>query len=157
VADRRLYDLQADPGERDNLADRQPDVVARLSRPLESAFSSRRIVLPSAVARDGDVEAPVWRIPASSGSVTLEAVAQGFRMEWNGKPDTDYVIQYQAGDGLLSLKGELETKGTSRELGPVDPAYWKNYILPYGEIRIRVGPAGRSDRWSDWLVMTPIP
>jgi choline-sulfatase len=157
VDDRRLYDLQADPGERDNLADRQPDVLARLSRSLESAFASRRIVLPSTVASERDVEAPVWRIPASSGSVTLEAVAQGFRMEWNGKPDTDYVIQYQAGDGLLSLKGELETKGTSRELGPIDPAYWKNYILPYGEIRIRVGPAGRSDRWSDWLVMTPVP
>ncbi len=111
VADRRLYDLQADPGERDNLADRHPDVVARLSRSLESAFASRRIVLPSAVASERDVEAPVWRIPASSGSVTLEAVAQGFRMEWNGKPDTDYVIQYQAGDGLLSLKGELEVQG----------------------------------------------
>lgn len=157
VADRRLYDLQADPGERDNLADRQLDVVARLSRPLESAFASRRIVLPSAVASERDVEAPVWRIPASSGSVTLDAVARGFRMEWNGKPDTDYVIQYQAGDGLLSLKGELEVRGTSRELGPIDPAYWKNYILPYGQVRIRVGPAGRSDRWSDWLVMTPVP
>jgi hypothetical protein len=157
VADRRLYDIQADPGERDNLADRQPDVVARLSRSLESAFASRRIVLPSAVTRDGDVEAPVWRIPASSSPVTLEAVAQGFRMEWNGKSDTDYVIQYQAGDGLLSLKGELEVRGTSRELGPIDPAYWKNYILPYGQVRIRVGPAGRSDRWSDWLVMTPVP
>jgi choline-sulfatase len=157
VADRRLYDLQTDPGERRNLADLHPDIVARLSPPLEAAFTNRRIVVPSAIARDNDMEAPVWRVPSASGTVPLDAVAHGFRMEWNGKPATDYVIQYQAGDGLLSLKGELEVKGTSRELGPVDPVYWKNFILPYGQVRIRVGPAGRDDRWSDWLVMTPVP
>ena len=39
----------------------------------------------------------------------------------------------------------------------MDPVYWKNFILPYGQVRIRVGPAGRNDRWSDWLVMTPVP
>jgi choline-sulfatase len=157
VADRRLYDLQADPGEMNDLAGQHPDIVARLSQPLETAFASRRIVLPEAAAHDGDAEVPVWRVPATSGPVTLDAVAHGFRMAWDGKPEAAYVIQYQAGDGLLSLKGELETTGTSRELGPVDPAYWKNYILPYGQVRIRVGPAGRDDRWSDWLVMTPVP
>ena len=131
--------------------------MAHLSLPLEAAFTNRRIVVPSAIARDNDMEAPVWRVPSASGTVPLDAVAHGFRMEWNGKPATDYVIQYQAGDGLLSLKGELEVKGTSRDLGPVDPVYWKNFILPYGQVRIRVGPAGRDDRWSEWLVMTPVP
>jgi choline-sulfatase len=157
VADRRLYDLPADPGETRNLADQHPDIVARLSSPLETGFAARRIVGPNAVARDSDAEVPVWRVPAASGAVSFESVAQGFRMEWNGKPAADYVIQYQAGDGLLSLKGELEVNGTWRELGPVDPVYWKNFVLPYGQVRIRVGPAGRNDRWSEWLVMTPVP
>ena len=74
-------------------------------------------------------------------------------MEWTGEPSSDYVIQYEAGEGLLSLKGELEFKGVLREFGPVDAAYWKTFILPYGKVRMRVGPAGRGDRWSDWLVI----
>ena len=154
----RLYDLQDDPKELHNLADQHPDIVARLSTPLEAAFAGRRVVRPgSGGTADALAGVPNWRVPAASAAVPFDAVAMGFRMEWNGTEGADYVIQYQAGEGLLSLKGELEVKGTSKELGPIDPSYWKNFVLPYGKIRIRVGPAGHNDRWSDWLIMTPVP
>ena len=157
VVSRRLYDLRSDPGELDDVASLHPDTVERLSAPLESAFAARRIVRPSAASPAGDGAAPVWRVPAASGTVAHQQVSGGFRMEWTGEPSSDYVIQYEAGEGLLSLKGELEVKGVLREFGPVDAAYWKTFILPYGKVRMRVGPAGRGDRWSDWLVMTPVP
>jgi hypothetical protein len=157
VTARRLFDLSEDPGELRDLAAPHPEIVDRLSAPLEAAFATRRVIGPGVRSGAGDGEAPVWRTPAGSATVPFEAVAQGFRMEWTGAEAGDHVIQYEAGEGLLSLKGELDVRGTAREFGPIDQTYWKTFILPYGKVRLRVGLAGRSDRWSEWVVMTPVP
>jgi len=59
----RLYDVQADPGESDNVAARYPDVVARqlarleatIGRPLPAAFLHRPNPLASSGARPGGI------------------------------------------------------------------------------------------------------
>ena len=76
-------------------------------------------------------------------------------MEWTGSPTGKYIIEYQAGQGPLSVRGELDVMGTAKSFGPVDRSYWDNFIVPYKTVRLRVGLAGSDERWSDWLVLMP--
>jgi hypothetical protein len=50
----------------------------------------------------------------------------------------------------LALAGTLRAKGTRLALDPVDRVYWDTFVVPYGRLRLRVGVAGREDRWSAW-------
>ena len=100
--------------------------------------------------------APVWRRPIASSTVAYDDLGGRFRLEWEGEPDAAYRLQYQAGEGLLSVAGEMEVIGTTKDFGIIDRSYWNTWLVPYGTFRLRVGVAGRDDLWTDWITLRAV-
>jgi choline-sulfatase len=155
IVGRQLFDLNADPGERMDLAGQRRDIADRIQAPLEAAFRARRLPESPASQMVAGLAPPHWIAPSAGGPMAYDAVAGGFHMEWTGSPTGKYIIEYQAGQGPLSVRGELDVMGTAKSFGPVDRSYWDNFIVPYKTVRLRVGLAGSDERWSDWLVLMP--
>jgi len=84
-------------------------------------------------------------------------VKDRFRLAWSGAPGAVYRIEYEAGEGRMTLNGTLETIGPERIFTGIDEQYWRTYILPYQRVRLRVGPVGHDDAWSDWLELRALP
>lgn len=149
-----LYNLAQDPNETTDLVAAEPERAARLTADL----MARATPLPSkpggVVATTAGVAAPriVW--PPASGTYRYDDLAGRFRLEWLGRDDGRYVIQYEAGSGMLALDGELPVTGTTKDFGALDRRYWNTWVVPYGTFRVRVGVADRDDLWSDWLRIT---
>jgi len=153
-----LYDLESDPAELINLADRRPDIVNRLRDLLVAHVLSMRLSpAPGAGSGDAAAPSPRWIFPATSGSMRYDDVSGRFRLEWSGDASRVYRVQYEAGRGTLSLRGEFDVQGTIRDFGTLDRRYWNTWVVPYELFRLRVGVAGRDDRWSEWLDLRPRP
>ena len=147
----RLYDLAHDPGETDDIADRRPDVVGRLkNRLLPAIISMRPPSRPGAAASD-DANSPRWTFPAAGGAYGYDDLAGGFRLEWTGRDNLDYVVEYVAGTGAGALRGELQVRGTRKDFGIIDRSYWNTWIVRYRMFRVRVRAAGPGTEWSPWL------
>jgi hypothetical protein len=98
----------------------------------------------------------VWRRPTASATVAYDDLGGRFRLEWKGEPDAAYRLQYQAGEGLLSVAGEMEVIGTAKDFGIIDRYYWNTWLVPYGTFRLRVGVTGRDDLWTDWITLRAV-
>jgi len=154
----RLYFLPEDPGEQRNRLAEDPDRAARLGALLDPRFAARRQDMRGTDAPAGTGgRAPGWVYPAHDISLRHDDVAQGFILRWQGAADAGYLLQYEAGQGLLALKGELALQGLEKDFGPIDGDYWQRYVLPYGQVRLRIGLAGRDDAWSDWITVRVLP
>lgn len=154
----RLYFLPEDPGEQRNRAAAEPERVARLGALLDARFATRRQPMRGLDAQTGTGSGtPGWVYPAHDISLRHGDVAQGLVLRWNGAPDAAYLLQYEAGQGLLALRGELGLQGLEKDFGPIDGDYWQRYVLPYGQVRLRIGLAGRDDAWSDWITVRMLP
>lgn len=155
TTDRRLYDLQADPGEADDRLSVQPETAAKLEAALVPMIAGMRRHSPDEVAKAATA-APAWRRPTASATVTYDDLGGRFRLEWEGETDAAYRLQYQAGEGLLSVAGEMEVIGTAKDFGTIDRGYWNTWLVPYGTFRLRVGVAGRDDLWTDWITLKAV-
>jgi arylsulfatase A-like enzyme len=152
-----LYNLATDPGERQDLAQSEPERAARMTRALMPDILAMRIARPRD-ASPGDAAAaatapPRWLFPAASGTLAHAALPSPLRLRWRGAAGAAYRLQYRAGTGPLALRGEIATDGPSHDFGPISRDYWARYIVPYETFRIRVGYAGRDDLWSPWLTI----
>lgn len=147
----RLYDLAHDPGETDDIADRRPDLVARLKSRLLPAIISMRPPSRPGAAANNDPNSPRWTFPAVGGAYGYDDLAGGFRLEWTGRDDLDYVVEYVAGTGAGALRGELQVRGTGKDFGTIDRSYWNTWIVRYRMFRVRVRAAGPGTKWSPWL------
>jgi hypothetical protein len=78
-------------------------------------------------------------------------IADGARLQWTGDQYGQYVIEYRAGDGALAIDGAMDVVGTTKDFGTVGQFYWRTWIVPYGQIRLRVLPAGHENLASDWI------
>ncbi|MCM0021955.1 MAG: sulfatase-like hydrolase/transferase, partial [Tagaea sp.] len=144
-----LYDLAADPSERDDRAAARPDIVARLAPALIAQARAVRLDKPRPEILL-DVPAPVLLWPDRGGAWRHADLGGRFALEWDGLAHAGYVVQYEAGSGALALAGTMRATGTRLALDQVDRVYWDTFVAPYGRLRLRVGVAGREDRWSDW-------
>jgi choline-sulfatase len=144
-----LYDLAADPGERNDLAAARPEIVARLAPPLIAQARNVRLEKPRPEMLQ-EVPAPVLLWPDRGGAWRHADLGGRFALEWDGLAHASYVVQYEAGSGALALAGTMRATGTRLALEPVDRVYWDTFVAPYGRLRLRVGVAGREDRWSEW-------
>lgn len=144
-----LYDLAADPEERADLAASRPEVVARLAPALIARARAVRLERPRPEILQ-EVPVPVLLWPDRGGVWRHADIAGRFVLEWDGLAHAEYVVQYEAGSGALALSGALRARGTRLALDPVDRVYWDTFVAPYGRLRLRVGVAGREDRWSEW-------
>jgi len=155
-----LYQLEQDPGERHDLAASHPAEVERLLTPLRQSLATMRP--PSAgngeaEGAGGDLPAPHWLNPPGSLTIGAADVVNGFSLRWAGEPEGRYVIQYRAGEGAREIAGDLTVAGTHKDFGPLDRHYFETFIVPYRTLRLRVGPAGTPDRWSEWITVTVRP
>ena len=151
-----LFNLDSDPGERDDRAARDPQRVQALARglipDLAALWQLRDGEPPVEVPQDGAlVTRPRWIVPDAGGVVRYADIADGALLRWTGDPAGRYVIEYRAGDGALALDGVLEVAGTVKDFGRVGEAYWRTWVVPYGHVRLRVVPVGRADLAGDWL------
>jgi len=154
----RLYHLSRDPGEIRDLSAAKPDIVARLSGPL---LARARTMRPPSGAGDAAAQAaaarPGWVSPAGGGAFSYDDLKGRFRLEWSGNENTDYVVQYVAGTGVLQLKGEFRVQGPVKDFGVIGRGYWNTWVVPYGTFRIRVGVDGSDALWGPWLELKAKP
>jgi arylsulfatase A-like enzyme len=148
-----LYDLDADPDERNDLAQAEPERVAAMSQtllpkllslwqsPTSNQFSSAKV----------DIARPEWTTPNTSRTVRYADIADGARLQWTGDPSGQYVVEYRAGHGPFALDGVLDVAGTTKDFGTVGKFYWRTWVVPYRRIRLRVMPAGHADLASEWI------
>ena len=155
TTDRQLYDLETDPGETTNRLAEQPEISQRLEAALTPLIAGMRHYRPDDTAKVATA-APVWRRPIASSTVAYDDLGGRFRLEWEGEPDAAYHLQYQAGEGLLSITGEMEVIGTTKDFGIIDRGYWNTWLVPYGTFRLRVGVPGRDDLWTDWITLRAV-
>ena len=150
---RRLFDLEADPGERTDLAAAHPDVAEDLGVPLLAAAQSMRPPhTPQASSASAIAVAPEWVFPRRNGVYRYEDVAGRFLLEWTGPADGHYVIEYEAGEGDAMLAGELHATTNTKDFGVISRRYWNTWIVPLRTFRLRVSPAG-TNAWSAWRVL----
>lgn len=149
VVETSLYDLAADPTERTDLAASRPEIVARLAPALTAQARAVRLERPRPETLQ-EVPAPAFLWPDRGGRWRHADLGGRFVLEWDGLAHANYIVQYEAGSGALALSGNLRATGTRLALDPVDRVYWDTFVVPYGRLRLRVGVAGREDRWSEW-------
>lgn len=149
LAKTELYDLTADPTEKNDIAAARPEIVARLAPALVAQARAVRLERPRPEIMQ-EVPAPVLLWPDRGGVWRHDDLGGRFVLEWDGLSHADYVVEYAAGSGALALSGKMNARGTQLALDPVDRVYWDTFVVPYGRLRLRVGVAGREDRWSEW-------
>ena len=149
----RLYNLDADPGERKDLSDSQAAVILELVPPLLAATLGRRSPATGAAAATTAAVAvtPQWLFPDRSGVLKFADVSDGLRLRWSGDPNLSYVLEYEAGAGASALSGEMQVTGTEKDFGKIDRKFWDTYIVSYGQFRMRVGIKGSNELKSAWI------
>ncbi|BAQ15696.1 hypothetical protein GL4_0226 [Methyloceanibacter caenitepidi] len=154
-----LYDLDGDPDERSDLAEAEPDRVAAMSQTLLPKLLSlrRRPRTDHPPSTSVDVARPEWMTPSASRTVRYADIADGARLQWTGDPSGQYVVEYRAGDGPFALDGVLDVSGTTKDFGTVGEFYWRTWVVPYRQIKLRVMPEGREHLASEWIELTFAP
>jgi len=146
------WDLAADPGERMPLADLPPRADAMAAALLDRLAEMRK---PGNVPTEGvsaaAVPPPEWVHPAKGGPVGYRDIEGQTYLEWTGEAASSYVIEYEAGHGLLSLSGVIDNEGPRYDFGAVSEGYWATWVVPYGRVRFRVRPADVAEAWSEWM------
>ena len=159
VTGAELYNLRLDPGERQNRTDAEPAVLARLTGSLIQQVLTMRIAKPPSTDAQTDVQStvqtklgpPRWIFPASSGVLTYDNLPSPLMLRWRGAAHADYLLEYEAGEGPMAIRGEIQIAGTTRDFGAVSRHYWNEYVTPYKRFRLRVRHAGQNQPWSPWL------
>ena len=146
----RLFDLEADPGERVDLASTHPEVVEELGVPLLARAQSMRPPHTPEAGSMASATVPEWVFPDRDGILRYDDLAGRFRLEWTGPEDGQYVIEYEAGEGESLLAGELHATGNVKDFGVISRRYWNTWLVPLRTFRVRVSPAGTGPFWSPW-------
>jgi choline-sulfatase len=157
----RLYNLDDDPGETNDIATLNPTVVDNLFYRLAAQIETRTIVqtdTTSLEAGAGDqATAPVWLHPtAGNGVFSYDDLRGNFRLEWSGLANKEYVLQYIAGSGTRQITGQLDVQGTMKDFGKISRRYWNTWVVPSSPFRIRVSESGGGN-WSNWLDLAAKP
>lgn len=157
-----LYDLVADPDEREDVYGRYPQVADSLHSLLDVWVAttqrrpSRGMVIPADPAAGGgaapsvDVNVPRIRYPQNGDTLGYAGEGQVIRLSWTGKPDVSYTIEYEVGRGIYHLEGVLSVSGNCPEYGPYHASFWNPLVL-YNPWRFRVYRADGTGAKSEWV------
>ena len=149
----RLYNLDADPGETDNIAADNPRLVAKLFSRLSEKIQARTIIPDDSkregAGGDGSADEPLWVHPAVKETFSYDDLQGDFKLEWSGVADLEYILEYVAGTGDQQIRGSIDVYGTTKDFGKISRRYWETWVVPYNSFRIRVKEEGGS--WSRWL------
>ncbi len=124
-----------------------------LTKRLQNEIATMR--LPVRPDMESDLtdrpETPGWLHPNQSGTIRYDDIAESAYLSWSGDKSTRHVLEYEAGNGFLTLKGELEVEGARYDFGAVDQRYWDTWVVPYKQVRFRVRNSSTPDAWSEWI------
>jgi len=157
-----LYDLVADPDEREDVHREHPQVADSLQSLLDTwvTTTQRRPSrgLPGLGDSPGDDgpaspatrDAPLILYPLDGDTLGYVGAEQVIRLSWTGKQDVPYTIQYEVGIGTYHLEGRLGVSGSSPAYGPYYASFWNALVL-YNPWRFRVYRADGSGAKSEWV------
>jgi arylsulfatase A-like enzyme len=158
-----LYHVASDPKERRDAAAGHPQIVSRLRAEL-----ARHVVLNQAKADELRAMAALASRPVAESSGTpgkpkivrprdggqLTFVEQSGRVvvEWEGRPDGRYVLEYDVGAGRYRMRGDFTVIGPRKAFGPLKADVW-NQLVFYNPYRVRIRPARceAAACWSEWV------
>ena len=156
-----LYDLEADPGEKEDVARRFPEEVVRLKVMLHariftgerlqasilSADSAEGATRPAGAFQSGQ---PCEVVSPAEGEVVSHDSYDGkMPVSWTGSEDCEYIIEYEVGRGKYHIEGSFPIRGNEQTFGPFNPVFWGALPL-YNPWRFRVVPKGRPDQAGPW-------
>lgn len=142
------YDMAADPWEQHPLPVGDGDADLRTLVTAMRTMAASHPATVTAAAGPAMAGPPRWVWPDHSGDYRYDDLAGRFRLQWTGRADRAYTIEYQAGEGAMALSGRMETVGPAKDFGDVGRRYWDTFVVPLGRVRLRVGSGGE---WSPWL------
>lgn len=152
-----LYDLAADPGEQRNLATELPKIADRHRAVLAGHIRGQaKQGLHPSVSEATAANDLQWLYPEKSGTISYDELDGRFHLEWQGRAEENYLLEYQAGTGGRKITGFLNVVGNRKDFGGIDRGYWQTWIVPQGPYRLRVREAG-GGRWSPWLELEAVP
>ena len=156
-----LYDLEADPGEKEDVARRFPEEVVRLKVMLYARIFAGERLRASILSADSAAGA-AWPAeafpsdqscevvsPAEGEIVTHDSYDGKVPVSWTGSENWEYVIEYEVGRGKYHLKGSFPIHGNKQTFGPFNRVFWGALPL-YNPWRFRVVPKGRPDQAGPW-------
>jgi len=154
-----LYNLMIDPGEKQDLAGRNPEELLRLqgflsAHLLESARLRETVLAePDSAGISGPdpfagQAPPVAIFPAEGQTVSWELHQGAVPVRWSG-PEADYVLEYSVGQGKYHLEGSFPVRGGGQTFGPFNRVFWRSFPL-YNPWSFRVVPKGHPELAGPW-------
>ncbi len=155
-----LYDLERDPGEKQDVSAAHPETVNAMRERLhEWVLSSERLPLErealSASAKPDALPEPIQVLQPADGDTIRYTDSEGkISVVWAGPSDLVYDIEYRVGEGAYHLEGDMQVEGTQGEYGPYTVEMWDLLTL-YNPWSFRVTLNGASA--SPWITFRLIP
>jgi arylsulfatase A-like enzyme len=156
-----LYDLEADPGETQGVAQDFPEELVRLQGMLHARVFANERLRASILAADntravpGREESPgpespcVVTSPLEGETVKYSSYQGMVPVSWDGPEQDEYIIEYEVGRGKYHLEGSFPIRGNKQAFGPFNRVFWKAFPL-YNPWRFRVVPKGRRELAGPW-------
>lgn len=145
-----LFDLVADPGERTNLADRQPDRVAIMRADLHQwALAAQPQRQPPRKATQAVHDGPLTvTVPTMGDTLHYQDDAMTVEARWTGVSGALYEVEYRVGEGAYHLEGKMAATGPSSLHGPFTVEMW-NMLALYNPFffRVTVPGTGLASAW----------
>ncbi len=152
-----IYDLQSDPGEKKNAADKHPELTRELDQELDgwlaetgelraSLFSR----VPQAVRHTRTDSCPRIFTPGNGSTLDYDVHTGALLFDWSGDMTTAYLIQYDIGEGDHHVEGSYKIEGNHQIMGPLPRELWHD-LKAWNPFRIRISPQDTEPCWSDWV------
>jgi len=152
-----FYNLESDPGEKKDTADKHPELTKALGQELDnwlvetnglkaSTFNS----LPQAVRQTGKGSCPRIFTPGNESTLDYDVHTGALLFDWSGDMSTPYLIEYDIGEGDHHVEGRYEIEGNHQILGPLPRELWHD-LKAWNPFKIRISPQGTDPCWSDWV------
>lgn len=149
-----LYDLLADPQERENVASDYPQIADSLLVRLTRWVNDHPKIGPEPsvyeTVLDGVAESVQVQFPASGDTFGYIGAGQTIQLHWSGDPHATYTVEYDIGQGAYHLDGVLTIESNTPSYGPFHEDFWNSLVL-YNPWRFRVYPRGQPSAASDWV------
>ncbi|PID55747.1 hypothetical protein CSB45_14525 [candidate division KSB3 bacterium] len=152
-----LYNLKEDPAESKNVFSDHPDIVKLLQQAMQrwidapQDFDYHEKQQEGTHYLDEDVELrPIVLFPKVGTVLTPETHGKRVLVEWIGREDTEYIIEYEVGTGGYHMTGELEVTGPKQWYGPFPEDIWQALPL-YNPWRFRIIPKAHRTYPSEWI------
>ncbi len=156
-----LFDLVNDPEEKENIVKREPEKAAQLANRLDIALKEMNMQRLALEAKENQaflslkvpehavLEKPVILSPENDAALKIDQSGK-IVIQWTGRKENTYVIEYSAGEGWRNLTGKIPAYGNNKVFGPL-PKEALEPLPDWNPYRIRISPYGQEAYWSDWV------